>query len=160
MTALKTEEAQWLWKRHKQCRQLQVEKEALDAKKFEVTLAGKRLERKQSALTKSCEMLQRKGKALGTVRLKLVAEKKVVTPDTNNSNFLFACFPCVDSTSFAAYHSQTLLRRNAKIDALRRVWNQRRKHANKNLKRQSVELTSLRNELCKVRNMKGLFIHP
>ena len=105
MTALKTEEAQWLWKRHKQCRQLQVEKEALDAKKSEVTLVGKRLERKQSALTKSCEMLERKGKALGTVRLKLVAEKKVVTPDTNNSNFLFACFPFADSTSFVSLPS-------------------------------------------------------
>ena len=105
MTALKTEEAQWLWKRHKQCRQLQVEKEALDAKKSEVTLAGKRLERKQSALTKRCEMLQMKGKALGTVRLKLVAEKKVVPPDTNNSNFLFACFPLADSTSFVSLPS-------------------------------------------------------
>jgi hypothetical protein len=90
MTALKTEEAQWLWKRHKQCRQSQVEKEALDAKKSEVTLARKRLERKQSALMEGCEMLQRKAEALGTVRLKLVAEKKVVPPDTNNSNFLFA----------------------------------------------------------------------
>ena len=105
MTALKTEEAQWLWKRHKQCRQLQVEKEALDAKKSEVSLAGKRLERKQSALTEGCAMLERKEQALGTVRLKLVAEKKVVTPDTNNSNFLFACFPFADSTSFVSFPS-------------------------------------------------------
>jgi hypothetical protein len=105
MTALKTEEAQWLWKRHKQCRQLQVEKEALDAKKSEVSLAGKRLERKQSALTEGCAMLQRKEQALGTVRLKLVAEKKVVPPDTNNSNFLFACFPFADSTSFVSFPS-------------------------------------------------------
>ena len=105
MTALKTEEAQWLWKRHKQCRQLQVEKEALDAKKCEVSLAGKRLERKQSALTEGCAMLQRKEQALGTVRLKLVAEKKVVPPDTNNSNFLFACFPLADSTSFVSLPS-------------------------------------------------------
>jgi hypothetical protein len=105
MTALKTEEAQWLWKRHKQCRQLQVEKEALDAKKSEVSLAGKRLERKQSALTEGCAMLERKEQALGTVRLKLVAEKKVDFPDTNNSNFLFACFPFADATSFVSFPS-------------------------------------------------------
>ena len=105
MTALKTEEAQWLWKRHKQCRQLQVEKEALDAKKSEVSLAGKRLERKQSALTEGCAMLERKEQALGTVRLKLAAEKKVLLPDTNNSNFLFACFPFADSTSFVSFPS-------------------------------------------------------
>ena len=160
MKALKIEEGQWRWKRHKQSRQFEVEKEDLDAKKSEVSFAAKQMARKKIALMKSCDSLQRKAVELGTVSAKLVADKKVVPSTHCNSNFLFACFPCVDSTSFAAYHSQTLLKRNAKIDAFRRVWNQRRKQANKKLQRQSAELTSLRNELCKVRYLKGLFILP
>jgi hypothetical protein len=36
------------------------------------------------------------------------------------------------------------------MDAVRRVWNQGRKQANKNLKQQRVELTRLQTELSKV----------
>jgi hypothetical protein len=36
------------------------------------------------------------------------------------------------------------------MDAVRRVWNQGRKQANKNLKQQRVELTRLETELSKV----------
>ena len=105
ITALKTEEAQWRWKRHKQSRQLQVETEALEAKKSEVSLAKKRLERKQSAVTVGCEMVQQKSEALATVRAKLIVEKLVVFPDCNKSNFFFACFPFVHSISFVSFPS-------------------------------------------------------
>ncbi len=50
-------------------------------------------------------MLERKEQAWGTVRLKLAAEKKVILLDTNNSNFLFACFPFADFTSFVSFPS-------------------------------------------------------
>ncbi len=105
ITALKTEEAQWCWKRHKQSRQLQVETEALEAKKSEVSLAKKRLERKQSAVTVGCEMVQQKSEALATVSAKLIVEKLVVFPDCNKSNFLFACFPFAHSISFVSFPS-------------------------------------------------------
>ncbi len=54
MKALKIEEGQWRWKRHKQCRQFEVEKEDLDAKKSEVSLAAKKMDRKKLASMKSC----------------------------------------------------------------------------------------------------------
>jgi hypothetical protein len=89
MKALKIEEGQWRWKRHKQSRQHEVEKQALDAKKSEVSLARKKLDRKQLALTEGCATLQRKAVALGTVSAKLVADKKVV-PSTNTSLIFYS----------------------------------------------------------------------
>ncbi len=47
MKALKVEEGQWRWKRHKEARQLDVEKEVLNAKKLEVSLAAKIMDRKK-----------------------------------------------------------------------------------------------------------------
>ncbi len=47
MKALKAEEGKWLWKRRKEARQLDVEKEALNARKSEVNLAAKIIDRKK-----------------------------------------------------------------------------------------------------------------
>ncbi len=44
-TALHKEEGQWRWKRHKQYRELEVEKQALDAKKAELSLKGKKMKK-------------------------------------------------------------------------------------------------------------------
>ncbi len=78
MKALKAEEGQWRWKRHKEARQLDVEKEALNARKSEVSLAAKIIDRKKLALNK--ERKQMDGKkllALGRTSAKVTAEKKV-----------------------------------------------------------------------------------
>ena len=105
MKALKVEEGQWRWKRHKEARQLDVQKEALNAKKSEVSLAAKIMDRKIMAFNEKGKQIDRTQLALGRTRDKLTAEKKVGALDTHNSNFLFACFPCADTTSFAAVQS-------------------------------------------------------
>jgi hypothetical protein len=93
MKALKIEEGQWRWKRHKQCRKFEVEKEDLDAKKSEVSLAAKKMDRKKLASMKSCVSLQRKAVELGTVSAKLVADKKVVASTHLTLIFYSLAFP-------------------------------------------------------------------
>ena len=91
--AFKIEEGQWRWKRLKQSRQIEVQKEDLDAKKFEVSLAAKKMDRKNLASMKSCVALQRKAVALGTVSSKLDAAKKVVPSTQLTLNFYSLAFP-------------------------------------------------------------------
>ena len=45
---------------------------------------------------------------------------------------------------------KTIAKRITKADAIRKVWNQRRKQANKKLSQQNVELKKLHDELSKV----------
>jgi hypothetical protein len=52
MKALKAEEGQWRWRRHKEARQLDVEKEALNARRSEVSLAVKNIHRNKFVRTK------------------------------------------------------------------------------------------------------------
>jgi hypothetical protein len=52
MQELKKAEGQWRWQLHKERRQLDVEKEKILARKSEVQLAVKKINRKQVALTK------------------------------------------------------------------------------------------------------------
>ncbi len=77
LKALKTEEGQWRWKRHKEARQLDVEKAALNARKYEVSLAAKTHDRKKMALTKERKEMDGKQVALGRTSAKLAGEKKV-----------------------------------------------------------------------------------
>jgi hypothetical protein len=60
MKGLKSEEGQWRWKRHKEARQLDVEKEALNARKSEVSLAAKTMDRKKMALHKERKQMDRR----------------------------------------------------------------------------------------------------
>jgi hypothetical protein len=76
MKALKAEEGQWRWKRHKEARQLDVEKEALNARKSEVRLAAKIIDRKTMALNKERKQMDGKQLALGRTSAKLTAEKR------------------------------------------------------------------------------------
>ena len=48
--------------------------------------------------------------------------------------------------AFALYWSQTIRKRAAKVVALRKVWNQQRKQANKKLKVERVERLKLEHE--------------
>ena len=80
MQALKKEEGQWRWKRHKESRQLDVENENLQAKKLNVQLQVQKINRRQVALTKGTWTLERKEKALGTATAKVIADKKVQPP--------------------------------------------------------------------------------
>ena len=77
MKALKIEEGQWRWKRHKEARQLDVEKAALNARKYEVSLAVKTMDRKKVALNKERKEMDGKQVALGRTSAKLAGEKKV-----------------------------------------------------------------------------------
>jgi hypothetical protein len=77
MKALKTEEGLWRWKRHKEARQLDVEKAALNARKAEVSLAAKTIDRKKMALNKERKEMDGKQEALGRTSAKLTGEKKV-----------------------------------------------------------------------------------
>jgi hypothetical protein len=88
MKALTKEEGQWRWKPHKQARQLEVEKDALQAKHVDVQLAGKRIARKKITLRQVCVALEREASTLGKASAKLVADRKVLRH--NNSIFLFA----------------------------------------------------------------------
>ncbi len=91
--ALHKEEGQWRWKRHKQCQELEVEKQALDAKKAELSLKGKKMDRKKLALMEGCETLTRKAVALGSVSARLEAEKQVPCMTHSNLTFYSLAFP-------------------------------------------------------------------
>ena len=95
MKALKVEEGQWRWKRHKEARQLDVEKEVLNAKKLEVTLAAKIMDRKQMALKKKGTQIDMTQLALGRTRDKLTAEKKVGLTTHKTLIFYSLAFPVV-----------------------------------------------------------------
>ncbi len=105
MRELKKEEGQWSWKLHKESRQLDVDKEKLQAQKLDVLLASKKINRKQVALSKGCRTLERREAALGTISAKLVADKKV-SPLTDTTLPLYSlAFPnCFASTpTYASY---------------------------------------------------------
>jgi hypothetical protein len=78
MKALTKEEGQWRWKRYKQARNLEVEKQALQAKDVDVQLAGKRIDRKTIALRHDYATLERQALTLVKAGARHVAEKKVV----------------------------------------------------------------------------------
>jgi hypothetical protein len=78
MKALTKEEGQWRWKRYKQARNLEVEKQTLQAKHVDVQLAGKRIDRKTIALRQGCAALEREASALVKAGAKHVADKKVL----------------------------------------------------------------------------------
>jgi hypothetical protein len=80
MKELKKEEGQWRWKRHKQSRQLDVEKEKVQAQKIDVQLQVKNMKRKQEALTKGGRSLARREAALGTATEQVIADKQVEPP--------------------------------------------------------------------------------
>ena len=93
MKALHKEKGQWRWKRHKQGQELEVEKQALDAKKAELSLKGKKMDRKQLALMEGCEKLTRKAEALGSVSARLEAEKQVACMTQSTLTFYSLAFP-------------------------------------------------------------------
>ena len=80
MQALKKEEGQWRWKRHKEMRQLDVDTENLKANKWNVQLQVNKINRRHKTLTKGTRILERKEVALGTARAKVEADKKVESP--------------------------------------------------------------------------------
>jgi hypothetical protein len=79
MKALTKEEDQWRWKRYKQARNLEVEKQALQAKHVDVQLAGKRIAREKIALRQGCAALEREASTLVKAGAKHVADKKVLS---------------------------------------------------------------------------------
>jgi hypothetical protein len=78
MKALTKEQGQWRWKRYKEARNLEVEKQALQAKHVDVQLAGKRIDRKKSALRQGCAALEGMASTLVKAGAKHVAYKKVL----------------------------------------------------------------------------------
>jgi hypothetical protein len=80
MQALKKEEGQWRWKRHKEGRQLDVETENLKAKKWNVQVQVNKINRRHMTLTKGTRTLERKKAALGTATAKVLPDKKVQPP--------------------------------------------------------------------------------
>jgi hypothetical protein len=93
MKALKAEEGKWRWRRHKAARQLDVEKEALSARKSEVSLAVKNIHRKKLAMNKERNQMDRKQLALARTSAKLTAEKKV-GPQTHKTLIFYSlAFP-------------------------------------------------------------------
>ena len=78
MKALTKEEDQWRWKRYKQARNLEVEKQTLQAKHVDVQLAGKRIAREKIALRQGCAALEREASTLVKAGAKHVADKKVL----------------------------------------------------------------------------------
>ncbi len=77
MKALTKEEGQWRWKRCKQARNLDVQKQALQAKEVAVQLVEKKIVRGKSALREGSAALERDASTVGKACAKLVAEKKV-----------------------------------------------------------------------------------
>ncbi len=77
MKALTKEEGQWRWKRCKEARNLDVEKQALQAKEVAVQLAKKKIARGKSALREGSAALERDASRMGKTCAKLVADKKV-----------------------------------------------------------------------------------
>ena len=80
MQALKKEESQWRWKRHKEMRQLDVDTEKLKANKCNVQLQVNKINRRHKTLTKCTRILEQKKVALGTASAKVEADKKVESP--------------------------------------------------------------------------------
>ncbi len=76
MKALTKEERQWRWKRCKEARNLDVEKQALQ-KEVAVQLAEKKIARRKSALREGSAALERNASRMGKACAKLVADKKV-----------------------------------------------------------------------------------
>jgi hypothetical protein len=78
MKALRNEEGQWRWKCYKQARNLEVEKQALQAKQLDVQLAEKKIDREKNALRQGSAALKRDAATLVKACGKLVADKKVL----------------------------------------------------------------------------------
>jgi hypothetical protein len=78
MKALTKEEGQWRWKRCKQARNLEVEKQALQAKEVSVQSAEKKIARGKFALKEGSAALERDASTLGKACAKLVADNKVL----------------------------------------------------------------------------------
>jgi hypothetical protein len=77
MKALRKEEGQWRWQRHKQARNLEVEKQAVQAKQLDVQLAEKKIDRGKNALREDSAALKREAATLVKACGKLVADKQV-----------------------------------------------------------------------------------